>query len=64
MEAMSSLDGNNFGATLHKSGTLAADGLSFMHTGHTLEPTMQLPAGSRCHFCHGFVFVSIEVQQL
>ena len=38
---MRSLDDSNFGVTSCGSGALAADGLSFTHTGHTLEPAMQ-----------------------
>ena len=54
----------NFGAILCGSGAFAADGLSFAHTGHTLEPAMQLPISSKRRFCHGFVPVFIEAQQL
>ena len=58
------LDDSNFGATLCGSGAFAADGSSFTHAGHTLEPAMQLPIGSRRRFYRGFVSISIEAQQL
>jgi len=63
VEATRLLDNSNFRAISHGIGTFAADGLSSTHTGHTLEPAMQLPIGSRCRFCQGFVSVSIETQQ-
>ena len=62
-EATRSLDDSNFGAISRGSGAFAADGLSSMHTGHILEPAMQLPIGSRHRFCRDFVSVSIEAQQ-
>ena len=62
--ARRSLDDSKFGAISRGSGAFAADGLSSMHTGHILEPVMQLPIGSRHRFCHDFVSVSIEAQQL
>ena len=64
MEATRSLDDSNFGMILHGSGTFAADGLSSTHTGHTLEPAMPLPVGTRHRFCRGFVSISIEAQKL
>ena len=63
MEATRSLDDSNFGAISRGSGAFAADRLSSTHTGHTLEPAMQLPVGSRRHFCRSFISVSIEIQQ-
>ena len=60
---MRSLDDSNFGVISGGSGAFEANGLSSTHTGHTLEPAMQLPIGSRHRFCHGFVLVSIEGQQ-
>ena len=50
METTRLLDDSDFGATSHRSGAFVADGLSFMHTGHTVEPVMQLPIGSRRRF--------------
>ena len=58
MEATRSLDDSNFGPISHRIGVFAADGLSFTHTGHTLEPAMQLLIDSRHRFCHGFVPIS------
>ena len=55
---MEALDDSNFGAISRGSGAFAADGLSFTHTGHTLDPAMQTQPLSR------FVPVSIEAQQL
>ena len=60
MKATRSLDDSNFGAISHRGGAFAADGLSAMHTGHTLEPVMQLPVGSKRCFCRGFVPGSIH----
>ena len=54
------LDDSNFGAISRGSGVFAADGLSSTHTGHTLEPAMPLPIGSKRCFCRGFVSGSIH----
>ena len=58
--ARRSLDDSKFGAISRGSGAFAADGLSSMHTGHILEPAMQLPVSSRHCFCCDFASVSIE----
>ena len=55
MKATRSLDDSNFGAISRGGGAFAADGLSSTHTGHTLEPAMLLPVGSKRCFCRGFV---------
>ena len=60
MEATRSLDDSNFEMILRGSGTFAADGLSSTHTGHTLEPAMLLPVGSKRCFCRSFVSGSIH----
>ena len=44
----------------HGSGAFAADGSSSTHTGHTLEPVMPLPVGSKRCFCRGSVSGSIH----
>ena len=60
MEATRSLDDSNFGAISRGSGAFAADRLSSTHTGHTSEPAMPLPVGSKRCFCRGFVSGSIH----
>ena len=57
------LNDSNFWAISCGRGAFAADRLSFVHTGHTLEPAMH-PVGSERRFCCRFVPVSIEAQQL
>ena len=59
VKATRSLD-ENFGEILRRSGAFVAVGLSSTHTGHTLEPAVQLPVDSRCHFSHSFVSSSIH----
>ena len=60
MKATRSLDDSNFGAISRGSAAFAADGLSSTHTGHTLEPAMPLPVGSKRCFCRSFVSGSIH----
>ena len=60
VKATRSLDDSNFGAISRGSGVVAADGLSSTHTGHTLEPAMPLPVGSKRCFCRSFVSGSIH----
>ena len=55
VKATRSLDDSNLGAISRGGGAFAADGLSSTHTGHTFEPVMPLPVGSKRCFCRGFV---------
>ena len=57
------LNDSNFWAISCGRGAFAADRLSFVHTGHTLEPAMH-PVVSERRFCCRFVPISIEAQQL